>query len=211
MTYLIIFVTAAFASFVGSLQLGPVNLGVIHTAISKDMRSALRVSFGGALPEVLYAFLAVQGIEFLGNDSFIVRYATYFFAPVLIIIGLYTLFIKKKPKEVISETKGSKAGDFGKGLVLALLNPQIFTYWIAVMIYIGSTGIYEVNSWTEKLSFTFGAAVGALGLFITFAAISIRNKEKINSLVAGNINKVMGWIFIVLGIVQLVNIYLKNS
>ncbi len=211
MTYLIIFITAAFASFVGSLQLGPVNLGVIHTAISKDMRSALRVSFGGALPEVLYAFLAVQGIELLGTDSFVVRYATYFFAPVLIFIGIYTLLFKQKPTEVVAESKSSKAGDFGKGLLLALLNPQIFTYWIAVMIYISSTGLFEVITWTEKAGFVLGAAAGALGLFITFAAISSRNKDKINALFAGNINKVMGWIFIVLGVIQLINIYIKNS
>ena len=59
MHILIIFFAATLTSFIGSLQLGPVNLFVIDTALNKNKANAYWVALGGVMPEFMYCALAV--------------------------------------------------------------------------------------------------------------------------------------------------------
>lgn len=52
---ILLFCISAFASFLGSLQLGPVNLAVIQKTLNKGIKLAFFLAAGGCLPEFIYS------------------------------------------------------------------------------------------------------------------------------------------------------------
>ncbi|MNE78168.1 hypothetical protein D3C80_1745460 [compost metagenome] len=88
--------------------------------------------------------------------------------------------------------------------MLSIVNPLLLPFWSTVLIYNTSINVFSLDNKVEKSLFIFGAAAGALGLLMLFAGVAHWKKERINKLVNGNINKAIGWVFIVLGLIQLV-------
>ncbi len=54
-----ILLTTAAISFVGSIQVGPVNLTVIQTVLQRRLKDGILVALGGCVPELFYAAAAV--------------------------------------------------------------------------------------------------------------------------------------------------------
>ncbi|UKJ09089.1 LysE family translocator [Solitalea lacus] len=210
MEQLYIFIIAFVASFIGSLQLGPVNLTVIQTSVNKDFRAAFWVSVGGCLPEVLYAALAVAGASLINPQSSFFTYAGFFMIPLLLGLGIFKIIKYKEPESTKpQEFPSTLWGDFIKGFTLSIVNPLLLPFWSTVLIYNTSINVFSLDNKTEKSLFVLGAAAGALGLLLLFAGIAHWKKDRINKLVNGNINKAIGWVFIALSLVQTVVFVLR--
>ena len=94
MNEILAFIMAAAISFWGSLQLGPVNVCVIQTALSQGKRQALIVATGGALPEIFYASLAVWGANIIEQYPIILNLFGWLVITLLLGLGIYYFFIK---------------------------------------------------------------------------------------------------------------------
>ncbi|POY38000.1 hypothetical protein C3K47_05605 [Solitalea longa] len=210
MEQLYIFIIAFVASFIGSLQLGPVNLTVIQTSVNKDFRAAFWVSIGGCLPEILYAAIAVAGTSLIDPKSSFFFYAGFFMVPLLLGLGIFKIIKYKEPENTKpQEYPSTLFGDFMKGFTLSIVNPLLLPFWSTVLIYNTSINVFSLDNKMDKCLFVIGAAVGALGLLLLFAGIAHWKKERINKMVNGNINKAIGWVFVILGLVQLVVVGLR--
>ncbi|MCO4293749.1 LysE family translocator [Solitalea sp. MAHUQ-68] len=210
MEQLYIFIIAFVASFIGSLQLGPVNLTVIQTSVNKDFRAAFWVSIGGCLPEILYAAIAVAGTSLIDPKSSFFFYAGFFMVPLLLGLGIFKIIKYKEPENTKpQEYPSTLFGDFAKGFTLSIVNPLLLPFWSTVLIYNTSINVFSLDTKTDKSLFVLGAAVGALGLLLLFAGIAHWKKERINKMVNGNINKAIGWVFVILGLVQLIVVGLR--
>jgi len=131
---LLILLAATFISFLGSLQLGPVNLFVINCALFESKRTAFFVAIGGCIPEFIYCALAVFANGYLLEYGGLITAIKIVFIALLIAIGI-TLYFKKQ-STVIQKYESSAAKPsikyIFKGFSLAILNPQLLLFWIFV-------------------------------------------------------------------------------
>ncbi len=202
MDELLAFGIAIMLSFWGSLQLGIVNVQVIHTALTKGKRSALQMALGGALPELVYASLALLAVNELHKFKNAIEILGLIIIPVFIGLGFYFLF--KKPASI--KQKENSSNYFITGFYLAMLNPQLIIYWTAMFFYVAQ---YVQMGTVAKLMLVFGAAVGAFLALYFFAALAIKYKSFILNKLGSKLDKIVGGLFLFLGLMELVKVFLK--
>lgn len=149
-------------SFVGSLQPGPVNMAVVYHALQKHYRTGLFVAIGGSLPELFYSIVALKLHSIIAGYLSILHQFTIVFNVLLILLGLLLVFRKHATD---NEVTFSTTQGFLSGLLLALLNPQLLIFWLAV---ISGLTIYnfEINTFYQQSVFALGACIGAFALHL---------------------------------------------
>jgi len=191
------FLVATAISFFGSVQLGPVNLRVIHATYHHGMGAAWRVALGGVLPEILYSFGAIWFAEAFmhlpGLSLALEVVALGFF----LVSGLILFFRKEKPA---ADTGIRHGTHFFTGLAAALFNPLLLPFWLMVTGYLTQTGMITLESFSNKAAFILGTAAGALLLLVVFAVATHRKKSAIEKLTAGRFNRWIGVLFLVLAL-----------
>jgi threonine/homoserine/homoserine lactone efflux protein len=207
LTFLIILFFSSAVSFVGSLQLGPVNLYVINTALFNSKKEALWVAFGGALPEIAYCALAIcMNSYFQSSLIFQVIFQVLF---VIILFCLSIVFWLKKNQSYTSENHKSKPPllSFLKGFSLASLNPQLLPFWMFVEVYFNSMPFLHICSGYEKTAFMLGAGLGALILLLILVLLVHKYKLLILRYINNKFYfKLLSIIFLLLAIQQVVKL-----
>lgn len=190
-------------SFAGSVQLGPVNFGTIHTALHKNKKAAILFGLGGSLPELLYCGLAIGSSNFISQFEGLESYLKYLTTGVLFLFGIYLLFQK-----AASGHKSNKSKKTGKeiwmGATFGLLNPQLYPFWLFIITYLRSNSILENTSWPSQVAFVLGSALGAFLLQLLVAEFTTRKREFIYLRLTKNYNRVLGIIIIAIAVFQLV-------
>ena len=206
----LVFIISSLVSFVGSLQLGPVNLFVINTVLYSNKRAAMWVALGGSLPEFLYCGLAVYASVFLQQLAVFQLVFKFVFIAVLISIGLVFLFKKTNTVNVdktIIYTKKKAIKYFLKGLSLASLNPQLLPFWLVVYVYFNSINFLKIKSELYNFSFILGAGCGAF-MLLSFLIILVA-KYKVSIIRYSNNKyyfKVLSIVFFIIAIQQLLTL-----
>ncbi len=193
-------------SFVGSLQLGPVNLFVINSALHENQRTAFLVAIGGSLPEFIYCTLAVYANHFFQKSLLFQMVFHYVF--ILILIGVAVVFWTKKPGVIKVQSKVANSHSdlktIFKGFTLAFFNPQLLPFWMFVNVFFNSINFLQTKSEWHNFSFILGSGFGAL-TFLILLTIFV-NKYKLQLLTYINSRfyfKALSFLFIAIAIQQL--------
>lgn len=200
------------ASFIGSLQLGPVNLSVIDAAIHQNRKNAFWVAVGGSLPEFIYCFLAVFAGSFLVNNPFLFKVLKVVIVIILIILSFY-YFFKKNKEPNISENKNLHSDNkylksFSKGFSMGILNPQLMPFWLSVQVFFNSYSFLIIDEKIDYFFFILGAGLGAFLLLIGIIFTITKYKQVIMKFLSGNLyNKLLGILFLLIGLQQIYLLY----
>lgn len=201
MNELVAFWVAFGLSFWGSLQLGIVNLQVIHTTLNHHKRQAIMMAIGGVVPEFIYTIVAIYSVDLIKQNEVLFKWLEYLVVPVLIIMGVYMIF--QKPKAELKPV--TSTGSFFKGFVLASLNPQLITYWIAWLVVLHNIVIFDKYTFfSPKISFAIGAALGAFAILRIFIFLADRYKSFLNRWLKIRLNVIIGIVFILAAILVVV-------
>ncbi len=184
------------------MMAGMVNVNVVYSALHQSKRHAKWMALGGVLPELLYSGIAIFGVEMVRTNARLFEILKYAVVPVLILMGVYFLFKKEKEKQ-LGEVK-SQRNSFLKGFVLAMLNPQLITFWFGWLLIANSFMDFQTYTFVSpKLTFVLGTAAGAYIMLRIFIYVTVRNREKILGWMKFRINTLVGIILISLGLLQL--------
>lgn len=196
-------VAAAVISYVASLQLGPVNLRVIQSTIQHNKKYALLVGFGGSVPELLYSSIAFYITEFIDFKSFDNKWLSLITLPVFIFLAVYN-FRKKDNTTTKDPTALPPANHKGfiEGFILAMLNPQLITFWLVIIAFFKSKGWLIDATLPQQSSFILGTAIGAFVLQLTFIALTSKYKDQIMKKLGKNFNKIIGGLFLLLAVID---------
>lgn len=170
---LLILLTSIVVSFAGSVQLGPVNLLVIDTALFNNKKQAVIVAIGGSLPEFIYCTIAVYLNAYLEDYQSIFYVFKIVFICVLLIYAV-VYFLKKRNDltEKIYTTKSDTIGSFMKGFTMGLFNPQLLPFWMAIQLYLNSTKHLKIVTPIDSAAFITGSGIGAfILLFVLIITI----------------------------------------
>lgn len=204
--FIIYFLTAVI-SYVATLPPGPLSIYIVDTTLQKNIKIALWVALGGILGEVIYTYLAIEGVMIFDKYPIVVYWIQRMIILVLLVVGTFTFFQKNTPHK--SENIAVKKQLFSvmKGISLSLLTPALFPFWIVVLLEYQKYEWLKITTISDKIFFLAGAETGTFLLLFTFAYVTERKRDIIYKYMSDNrLNKLIGCLYVGLAIWQLVNL-----
>jgi len=140
--------------------IGPVFFTILQTSIERGFWSGFFVAIGVSLSDALYILVSYLGlVQFVEADNFR-HYMAYGGGGVLLIFGIYYLFVKSKRLSQYDQEKIHTRSWFrllAKGFIINGLSPMVLFFWIAT-----------VSVATTRLGYT-----AANDVFVFFASIVV--------------------------------------
>lgn len=201
---LFIFLKVLAICLVGAMSPGPSMVVVINNAIFKNRYHGIITSIGHGIGISIYAVFAVIGIGMVIKTNLIlfnsIKIVSIIF---LIYMGVKSIFNKKSIDFENKNFKGS-ATSFFQGFAISILNPKIFIWFIAIY----SQFMSEKNDFlfNAYLVITAGIVDSVWYIFLTIlmtSSVTLNFVKKNNYI----LNKVTGYLFIMIGAFLLVEIY----
>ncbi len=200
----------------GSIPLaGPITMLVLGYGLEGRIRQAALIGLGSALPECVYAGLALWGFgalveefEWVGPTSQAIA------AAVLLAVGLF--LILRPPRESnraanasAEEVEGSKR-HFLLGLSITALNPALILNWGAAVTMVYSLGLVEPKPYFA-IPFGLGVGAGILAWFTVALYFLHRHHRRISAALRTKLMKGMGVLLFGLGVLAAARMVLGLS
>jgi threonine/homoserine/homoserine lactone efflux protein len=115
---------------------GPVFFTIIQTSVEKGFGNGVLVSLGVSVSDILYVTVCYFGlVQFINEPGFRV-YLAYAGGGILVLFGLYHLFIKSRRNvhpslDIANEKKLYRY--FIKGFIINGLSPMVLIFWIGTI------------------------------------------------------------------------------
>lgn len=200
---MLIFLLTFFISFIGSIHPGPLNLSVIQITLKKGLGIGLLVALGGVIPEVIYGYLAVEGVMIFEQYPTVFTIMQWAVVPILLVLGYLQINSSKTNKTEIKNVESNHINSVGKGFFLSLFNPQLLPYWMVILVNYQNYELLKINTLTDKLFFVLGTSTGAFALNYVYAYIAYKQREKVFKYLNQNrFEQIIGWTFILMGLLQ---------
>ena len=199
---MLIFLITFFISFVGSIHPGPLNLSVIQTTFQKGFFPALILAFWGVIPEIIYGFLAVEGVMIFEKHPIVFNIMQWAVVPIVLVLGILQIINSQKHRKIINPTKILDNSAL-KGFFLSLFNPQLLPYWIVILINYQRYSFLKISDLYDKFFFVLGTSTGAFALNYVYAYMAHKHREKIFRYLNENrFEQLIGWTFVGMGVLQ---------
>lgn len=195
------FIIALILSFLGSLPIGLISLSIVQRTLEKGRQAGLMIALGATIMEFVYTYLALISLDLFAENNEIGNYIKIIATFVFFILAFYYLLKKNAPK--IQASTSYDYFDFLRGFIVGMMNLLIVPFWIFLGIWLKTYG-YTFVQQDELIFFSLGAALGALLAFILYvwgSEMVMKKTDSINQYT----NKIVGFIFLGLGIFQLVS------
>ncbi len=116
--------------------IGPVFFTIIQTSVERGFRNGVLVSLGVSLSDTMYVAICYFGLVQFINDPDFRYYLAYAGGIILILFGIYHLFIKSRRRmtaaiDVASESKMYRY--FIKGFIINGMSPMVLIFWIGTI------------------------------------------------------------------------------
>lgn len=118
--------------------IGPVFFTIIQTSIERGFNSGALVAIGVSLSDACYILLTYLGLSHLMENSTIKIYLTYLGGVILLLFGIYYLFIKSRKLLYIEYEKVKRKNPLrfiAKGFVINGLSPMVFLFWVGTVSF----------------------------------------------------------------------------
>ena len=201
----ILFTQIVFVCLLGAMSPGPSMVVVVNNAIFKNKFNGILTAFGHGIGIGIYALFAVLGISLVIETNLMV----FNTIKILSIIFLLYLGIQSFFKETalnFDQNKMEGGGiSFLEGLSIAMLNPKIFIWFIAIYSQFISIkndiflniSLILIASLVDALWYVF------LVNLVTYRSVLNLIKNKIKQ-----IQRSIGVLFIIISIILLISIFL---
>lgn len=179
---------------------GPVSFTILQTSIERGFGSGALVAIGVSLNDAFYITLTYLGIYQIFDTGNFREYFAYFGGVVLLIFGIYYLFVKSKrlyrfdPEEVQVNNPWRL---IGKGFIINGLSPMALIFWL------GTVGIATTKFGysTPAKAIPFFAAIVST-VFIT-DVIKAKLADKLRRILTPkfirNLNIILGFVLLIFG------------
>ena len=202
---LLIFIIVTVASFVGSIQPGPVNMQVLVTTLQYGKGAGQKMAAGGTIPELIYSAMALYATQGLAAITDISKFTPWIIITFFGVLGIGTLVTPRKKQT--NPTAGEGKKPFAKGFFLGMLNPLLFTYWFGFAALLQGYGL-ELSGGSEKAAFIAGAAAGGFLLLYGVAETSNRFRNKGFLSESRNLTLVTGSIYLLIAFAEALRTWL---
>lgn len=202
-----IFLITTLISFCGSIQLGPVNLVIMKEVLGGKRRNGLLIGAGVCIPEFIYSFFALFAAAWLIPRHNLLTTLEWAIVPVMLGLGLFSIFKKEKEEKVPDENavikKFSTRKSLVRGIILSALNPQLLPFWLAILVMLNGYPFFNIETLAHRIAFVIGTGAGEFALIALVVWLTAKHREfLLAKMKKWNLNKVFGWLFIALALFQ---------
>jgi threonine/homoserine/homoserine lactone efflux protein len=208
---MLIFIITFIISFLGSIHPGPLNLSVIQITLRKNLSLGLFMAFGGIVPEIIYGYLAVEGVMIFEKYPLIFQIMKWAIVPILLVMGYLELTRRKRNNDIndyaFEEISSEKWKTVSKGFFLSLFNPQLLPFWIVILVNYQNYEYLKISELSDKIWFVLGTSLGAFALNYVYARItSVKREQIFRTLNQNRFEQYIGWTFVGMGILQIIKL-----
>jgi threonine/homoserine/homoserine lactone efflux protein len=193
-----IIIKGILSGIVLAFLIGPVFFTLLQTSIERGFSSGVFVAIGISLSDSFYILIAYFGLsQFLEAGNFR-HYMAYGGGVILLLFGLYYLFIKSRKLAQYDPQKVTSASGLrlaAKGFLINGLSPMVLFFWLATVSV--ATTQFGYSS-TKKATVFFASIV--LTVFTT-DVIKAKLADKLRVIITPRVIRIMN---IVLGVVMVV-------
>ena len=201
----ILFTQIVFVCLLGAMSPGPSMVVVVNNAIFKNKFNGILTAFGHGFGIGIYALFAVLGISLIIETNLMVFNTIKILSIIfLLYLGIQSFFNKTALNFDQNKMEGGGIS-FLEGLSIAMLNPKIFIWFIAIYSQFISIkndiflniSLILIASLVDALWYVF------LVNLVTYRSVLnlIKNKTK-------QIQRSIGVLFIIISIILLISIFL---
>jgi len=186
------------AGILVTIPLGPVNLLVVNTMATKNLRAAMILASAASIMELLKPLLAIYFSWLITRHIESNMYIQLTVVLAFVLIGLY--FMLKKNTSHEAENNRREMPEFIKGVLISFLNIPALPLWIFIVAYCESTVGFDFSISTVGL-FLSGVFSGRYGTLWMYARLS-QNVSEISSVIELWLDRVIAALFLVLALIQ---------
>jgi len=203
MNYILHLILGLVAGILVTLPLGPVNLLVINTAVSKSLRPAMVLASAASIMELFKPLLAIYFSWLITRHIESNMYIQLVVLLAFVLIGLYFIFKKNTPQD--AENKRREMPEFLKGAMISFLNIPALPFWILVIAYCESIIGFDFSLPTVSM-FLAGVFSGRYGTLYIYAKLSQYISER-SSAITLWLDRIIAFLFFILALIQAFRIF----
>jgi threonine/homoserine/homoserine lactone efflux protein len=178
--------------------IGPVFFTLLQTSIERGFSSGVFVAIGISLSDSFYILISYFGLtQFMAAPNFR-HYMAYAGGIILLLFGLYYLFIKSRKLAQYDSDKVDNASGLrlaAKGFLINGLSPMVLFFWLATV----SVATTQLGYGSQKKALIFFASI-VVTVFTT-DIMKAKLADKLRTLITPKVIQIMN---IVLGVVMVV-------
>jgi threonine/homoserine/homoserine lactone efflux protein len=204
-----VFFTGMLISFIGSLPLGTLNIAAMQISISDGITQAILFSIGSLTAEVIYVRLSLVAMDWIRRQQKILKALEWLTVVIVAALAASSFYAALHPEVEDNVMLSSGINPYLLGLFMSAVNPVQIPFWFGWSTVLFSKGILWPRQ-DHYNTYIIGIGVGTLLGNLVFilggklVASSINNNQNI-------LNWVIGGIFALTAIIQLIKIFLKKD
>lgn len=192
------FLIAFAATFLGTIPFGPINLSVVNITLKKTIQKGFQFSIGASLIEIAEVAVAIAFGSYIQN--FLKNYTWIQLIVIALFLGIGIFYIFRKTRPTLESNPKYRVGDFYKGILIALANPQALPFWVFVLTLIAQYVIVDYSGVYLFWFFT-GVFAGKLAALMLFAYLSEFLRRRLETS-CKLVNRTLGSVLVLIGLVQ---------
>ncbi|MEX2233855.1 MAG: LysE family transporter [Cyclobacteriaceae bacterium] len=180
---------------------GPVFFTIIQTSIERGFGSGALVAVGVSLSDTFYITLTYLGVYQLFDNGSFREYLAYFGGMVLLIFGVYYLFVKSKRLYQFDPEKVQVNNPWklvGKGFIINGLSPMVLIFWL------GTVGVAttKLGYSTPNEAIPFFASIVSTVFFtdVLKAKLADKLRRLLTPKFIRNLNIILGFVLLIFGV-----------
>jgi threonine/homoserine/homoserine lactone efflux protein len=199
-----------FISFLGTLPLGTLNVTATQIAVQESIAQAVWFAAGCLITEMLYVRLSLVGINWVRKQVRLMKVMEWITLFIIIIMAIGNFIAASKgaagAKNMVLNNQMPR---FLLGMFMSALNPVQIPFWFGWSTVLFQKGILSSQKKQYNI-YTIGIGLGTLlGNFVFIFG----GKWLVSNIASGGIylNWVIGFIFSITAIIQLVKMLFHND
>lgn len=199
-----LFLVTFFASLVGVIPPGLVNMTVARTCLERGKKNGVLVAIGASLVVVIQATLAILLAKYIFFNPFVRNMLLRTGAVIFFLMAIYFFAKAKQRSTKIKVYRSNSSRSFFKGVMMSVINVLPIPYFCAIAAGMSVSGKIEYDAFKIAI---FALAAGS-GTFVTLYlyVFSFLQIEKRTATITKYSNYFMGVLMLILVIITLARI-----
>ena len=202
---LIVFIQVFFVCLFGAMSPGPSMAVVINNAVFKNRYHGVLTSIGHGLGITIYAIFAVIGIGLIINTNILIFNGMKIISIMFLIYLGFKAITNKEKVNFENKKLSGRATSFFQGLSIAILNPKILVWFVAIYSqFMSKSNDFLFNTYLVLIAGVIDTCWYILLTIMATSNVALRYLKSKSDI----LQKLLGFIFIMIGMVLILDLYL---
>lgn len=209
MPYIKVFFWGMLVSFLGTLPLGTLNVAAMQISVQEGITNALYFVFGCLVVEMIYVRISLVGINWIRKQKKLLQWMDWITLLIILALAAGSFIAATSGHHSKNVIFNNNLNRFVLGLMLSAINPVQIPFWFGWSTILFSKHILLPKPAYYNL-YILGIGIGTLlgnGVFI-FGGKFLVDKLNTNQSL---LNWIIGGIFSITAVIQLIRIISKKS